>query len=197
MSEKKSASAFPWATALIAVLVLAAAAWPQGEALLAFERDRVAAGQWWRLLTAHFVHSGATHLILNLVVFVSAGGWLERAVPGRARLYYLLAPPLIGTLLYLLDSTLQRYSGLSGIVAGTIVLHALTQLATAEKDRWFWRALIAVVGLMIGVEFVAEGRLLGHFAGAGVHAVPLAHLVGIALAVAIHPRRWRRQTPST
>ena len=34
-------------------------------ALLRYDRSAIAAGGWWRLLTAHIVHLDAHHLILN------------------------------------------------------------------------------------------------------------------------------------
>ena len=34
--------------------------------LLAYDRAGLGAGQVWRLLTAHFVHLGWTHMLLNL-----------------------------------------------------------------------------------------------------------------------------------
>ena len=196
MVETKKLSALPWGTAAVALLALGVYAIPSAEAALIFERDRLQAGQAWRLWTAHFVHFGASHLFWNLAVFLPAAGWLESLVPARARWFFLLAPASIGVALYLLDPTLQRYAGLSGVVAGTLALLALTQLALKREDRWFWRCVIALLALKILAEYLAERPVFARFAAAGTHAVPLAHLVGVALAVALHARgRWR-QTPS-
>jgi len=37
--------------------------------LLRYDRGAIAAGGWWRLLTAHIVHLDASHLVLNELVW--------------------------------------------------------------------------------------------------------------------------------
>lgn len=37
-------------------------------------------GEWWRILTAMFLHFGAAHLLNNMVIFCCVGSRLERAV---------------------------------------------------------------------------------------------------------------------
>src|ERR1700741_1791930 len=36
-----------------------------GREALSFDRTAIASGEWWRLLSAHFVHLGAEHAALN------------------------------------------------------------------------------------------------------------------------------------
>ena len=40
-------------------------------------------GQWYRLITCTFLHSGISHLINNMLLLVCLGSWLERAI-GKA-----------------------------------------------------------------------------------------------------------------
>ena len=51
--------------------VLAAVGGDFAREALAYDREQVAAGELWRLVTAHVVHLGWSHLLLNL-----AGLWL-------------------------------------------------------------------------------------------------------------------------
>jgi membrane associated rhomboid family serine protease len=53
---------------LLLILLLLAAVLALGDnisAVLRYDRSAIAAGGWWRLLTAHIVHLNTSHLILN------------------------------------------------------------------------------------------------------------------------------------
>src|ERR1700743_2922276 len=53
---------------LLLILLILAAVLGLGDsiaALLRYDRSAIAAGGWWRLLTAHIVHLDVHHLILN------------------------------------------------------------------------------------------------------------------------------------
>jgi len=53
---------------LLLILLVLDAVWGLGDSVtesLRYDRSAIAAGGWWRLLTAHIVHLDAHHLILN------------------------------------------------------------------------------------------------------------------------------------
>lgn len=79
----------------------------------------VAAGQWWRLLTATFLHVQLIHIGLNMVALVSVGPHLE-AVLGRWRFLalYLLAALGGSTLSFLLAQPNVQSLGASGAIFG-------------------------------------------------------------------------------
>src|ERR1700742_1742593 len=54
-----------WLLAIVAALALVLALGDSVSALLRYDRGAIAAGGWWRLLTAHIVHLDLHHLILN------------------------------------------------------------------------------------------------------------------------------------
>lgn len=185
----------PWVTgaAVLAAIVIYFS--PAATQALVFDRNLIATGQWWRLVTGVWVHFVPGALVWNLAVLIPAGGWAEWLIPARTRWLYLVAPVFIGAVLYFSVPTLDRYAGLSGLVAGMIVLLATAQLSQTQQDRWFWRAVIALVALKVGVEaFRASPRFAGLF-DAGLQAVPLAHLAGIAAALTVRSARRRRRTP--
>ncbi len=184
----------PWATVAVAVAAGLLHFLPGTRAAGEFERERILAGELWRLWTAHGVHFGGSHLWWNLTVIVPAGIWVECLVPGRTRLLYLLAPGIIGLALLALDARLQTYAGLSGVATGVLALLAFTQVAKVEPAaRQWWRAVLGLLAAKIVLETVWRQPVFANFADAELQPVPLAHLVGLACAAAVHG--WRRPTP--
>jgi rhomboid family GlyGly-CTERM serine protease len=194
---------------LVLTLALIVASQPALAPSLLYERADVVAGQYWRLWTGHLVHFGASHLGWNLAVFTVAGAWCERLAPGRTRLLLALAPGVIGLALFALDPSLATYGGLSGVATAVLTLLAFTQLArlsvassasagadpetaATSSDRWFWRAVLALIFLKTAAEFAAEQPFFARYAPGGIRAVPVAHLIGILVATIIHRRRGRR-----
>ena len=55
---------------------------------------RVAAGEWWRIISSGFLHSGLLHLALNMAALFVFGGPLERAL-GRLRFAALYLASLV------------------------------------------------------------------------------------------------------
>lgn len=185
----------PWATVVVAVAAGTLSFLPGARAAAEFERERILAGELWRLWTAHFVHFGGSHVGWNLAAIVPAGIWVERLVPGRTRLLYLLAPGIIGVALLALDARLQIYAGLSGVATGVLALLAFTQLARVEPAarRWWWGGL-GLLAAKIVLETARRQPVFAHFAAAEIQPVPLAHLMGLACAAVVHG--WCRPAPS-
>jgi rhomboid family GlyGly-CTERM serine protease len=181
----------PWATLAVALLALGVWLWPGAQTLLAYERDRVLAGEWWRLITAHVVHWSGSHLGWNLVVFLLTGVWAERLSPARTRWFLAVAPGVIGATLLAGDPALAHYAGLSGVVAGMVALLALTQLSAAGTDVWFWRGVFALLLLKIIAELLVDHPLFARVGEISFKPVPLAHLAGLVCAWIVHRSRRR------
>jgi rhomboid protease GluP len=82
-------------------------------------------GEYWRMLTALFLHYGPLHLIFNLYALFVIGPGLERIIgPVRFAIYYLLAGlgSSAGVLLWLLREPrqLEQLVGASGCVLGIV-----------------------------------------------------------------------------
>lgn len=80
--------------------------------------------QWWRLLTAGFIHFGASHLINNMVILYAIGERLERSV-GTIRMLVIYMVSLLGGSLcsygmMLLTGDYAVSAGASGAVYGII-----------------------------------------------------------------------------
>ncbi len=81
-------------------------------------------GQWYRLLTAAFVHFGLPHLINNLILLVCLGSYLER-IYGHVRFAILYVICAVGanavSLIHMLRSGSYAVAGgASGVVFGMI-----------------------------------------------------------------------------
>jgi len=181
----------PWATLAAAGLALVIHASSRLGALLVFERTRILQGEAWRLWTGNWVHFSPSHLWWNLAVLLPAGIWAERLAPERTRRFFLFAPFIIGGTLLLVDPALARYGGLSGLAAGLLVLLALEQISHGAPDRWFWWAVLALLGLKVAVELSADRTLLARFSDPALHPAPLAHVAGIFAALLGRFRRRR------
>lgn len=80
--------------------------------------------QWWRLLTAGFIHFGISHLLNNMVILYAIGERLERSVGFVRMLVIYMASLLGGSLcsyaMMLLTGDYAAAAGASGAVYGII-----------------------------------------------------------------------------
>lgn len=173
---------FPWATAAVATAAALTLALPSLAAALVYDRAALLEGQVWRLWTGHLVHFTPVHLAWNLALLVFTGGWLERLAPGPTRAFYAGAPLLIGVVLLALAPDLAQYGGLSGLGAGLTVGLALRQRNEPSESRGLWHGVLGLVALKVGLEAWTGTPLLAE----GIRSVPLAHLAGLASALAWH-----------
>src|ERR1700751_5599577 len=116
-----------------------------GRALLRYDRSALAAGQWWRLLSAHLVHLDIRHALLNLAGLALMGARFARDYSPKAWLAIVLgAIAAIDAGLWLGDSTVQWYVGSSGVLHGAMAAGALAPIRRGERDGWVLAALLAV-----------------------------------------------------
>lgn len=180
----------PRITLLIAAITLAAYCWPALATALEYDRSAIADREMWRLATSHVTHWNLDHLAWDLGVFVLLGVICER----RNRLAYaaclglsaLLIP--IGVLLLIPQMTLYR--GLSGIDTALFTLLGVTLLRDAVQSRQRLAAatisaLFAAVVAKTGFDLWTGSTLFVDDAAAGFTPVPLAHILGVAVGLAV------------
>lgn len=141
--------------------------------------EGVAEGQWYRLVTAMFLHGGVTHIAFNMLSLWWIGGPLEAAL-GRVRYIALyLASGIAGSALtYLLDEQNQPSLGASGAIFGlfgatailmrrlnydmrpVIALLTINLLITAFWPNIAWQAHVGglVGGVIVGYAMVHAPR---------------------------------------
>lgn len=183
-------------TVLMALLAAAALQIDSVSRWLIYDRNLIFSGEIWRTWTGHVVHFGPSHFIWNLAVFVPSGVWLERLWPGRTRWFYAVCPLVVSVALLVLDPSLVRYAGLSGLATGMLVLLAILQLGRRnEEPAWFWISVLVLVGAKIGIELFTGAPVF--VSGFGdIRTVPLAHIFGAVCGAmfAIGPTAARRSS---
>jgi len=143
----------------------------------------IIAGQYWRLLTANFLHAGILHLGFNLYALLAFGTETERRF-GHARFLalYLLAG-LGGSVLSFIgnDAVAVGASGAIFGLLGAMIVYFLTyrgELGAYGSQRL--RSLLMVAGLNLFLGLSSSGiDNLGHIGGL---------LVGLVLGWAFCPR---------
>lgn len=135
---------------VLALLELIIRAHPPVAELLQWSRDELARGQWWRLLTGHWVHLGTTHLLLNLAGLLLLGVLFDARLPPAWWAGYLLGSPVaISVGLLWAAPELDWYRGFSGCLHGLFVLLALTNAPSSPR----WSALLlALLALKLILE---------------------------------------------
>jgi rhomboid family GlyGly-CTERM serine protease len=169
----------PWMTLGIVILTALAQTFEPVATCFIYDRALIFKGEIWRIWTGHVVHFGASHFIWNLAVFLPAGWWLERLWPVLTRCFYGACSVVISIALLLLDPSLTRYAGLSGLATGMLVLLAALQLGRRkEEPAWFWMSVLILIGIKMGVELFTGAPVF--VSGFGpIRTVPLAHVAGV------------------
>jgi len=151
-------------------------------AMGALARERVAAGEYWRLLTAPWLHGGIEHLIGNGIALYILGMVCEAAL-GRAQLFVLyVLSGLAGSLVSMLVSVGPSV-GASGAIFG--LQGAAIVLLRRERDRLLVRDRRVGFVLLIWAIYTIAGGLTDPFIDNGAHIG--GALGGALIASRLHP----------
>jgi hypothetical protein len=184
----------PLATAIVSMLL---ALVPDAAEILAWQRNRILAGEWLRLIGGHLAHWDLRHAALNGAGAVLLGVCF-RELPTRFWSYSAMgAIAACGVGMYWGPGALDEYRGLSAVLYGWLVSAALVSATTptGTRGRSGWHNLLQPLRLlMLGVVGLALTDAAGIFGArmivAGVPVHGPAHLYGIAGAV-IGAVAWR------
>ncbi|MDP8985938.1 MAG: rhombosortase [Pseudomonadota bacterium] len=170
-----------WLLLILLALAVVLALGDNVNALLRYDRGGIAAGGWWRLLTAHLVHLDAHHLILNglgLVLMWSLFAGDYDAVEWAAIVF--AGALTISSGLWWLSPRVVWYVGASGVLHSLMAAGAARHLVERAWDRWI---LIGLLGAKLAYE------QLGQYHRLGLHEQPLvvvdAHLYGALAGIAV------------
>ncbi|OLE00544.1 MAG: hypothetical protein AUG91_04075 [Actinobacteria bacterium 13_1_20CM_4_69_9] len=124
----------------------------------------VAHGEWWRMLTAAFLHYGPFHLLLNMLALWWFGSALERRIgSGRFIAIYIVSGLAGSAGALMLDPTTPTV-GASGAIFG--VLGAGLVMEQFQRDYVFGGSALGVIVLNLVFTFsVANISIGGHIGG--------------------------------
>ena len=157
---------------------------------LRFDREAIADGQWWRLISGNLAHLGWSHTALNLAGLALIWALLWHSFSAKAWGIITLISGLAVTLgLYYLNPALHWYVGLSGLLHGLFVAGVIGSLR--RGDRRDLILLIAIAAKLAWEQY--SGPMPGTAEMAGGPVIVDSHLYGAIggtiVAFIISPQR--------
>jgi rhomboid protease GluP len=191
----------PWATYILILanvvmflIEVAAGGTKNAVALVrlgAMHPQLVAAGQWWRLLSANFLHYGFPHILLNMLGLLFLGPFVERMLGlwKFLALYFASGIGSAATVFWLqrigiiesnwLVGASGAIMGLVGATAGISLLGWIREKARIARNR-LWEIVI-----IVGAQVVFDSMT--------PQVSSTAHLVGAAIGFVLSLILWRKR----
>ena len=146
-----------------------------GEVLYWFgakERESILlGGQWWRLVTAGFLHGGVFHFLMNTWVLFDLGARVEEFYGTSRYLVLYVVSSIFGFLVSMFWSpylSIGASAAACGLIGAMMAYGRRTGSSFIWKFYLRWAILIAVIGLMPGFHIDNAAHVGGFVAGFGL-----------------------------
>lgn len=161
-----------WLLAILLGLDVLAGFGEPARLALRYERAAIAHGQWWRLLSAHAVHLGAAHLILDELGLILVWALFADAYDAADWVAIVAFGALaISCGLWWFSPGVSWYLGSSGVLHAAVAAGTVNHFVKREWDRWI--LLVCLLGKIAHEQYA---QATGH--GAPLIVVD-AHLYGV------------------
>lgn len=127
--------------------------------------------QYWRLISANFVHFDLLHLLMNCYALVQIGTFVELVFKKKGMILIvvlsMLSTTCIPTLLYMLGLSSKNVvmGGFSGVLCGMLgALLLFTYLNRTFYER-VYKQLLFNVQIILVLSFIPSVSLIGHVSG--------------------------------
>jgi rhomboid family GlyGly-CTERM serine protease len=142
-------------------MVLLWAAGDTVQVLLRYDRTRILSGEYWRLMTGHWVHGGLRHMALNvLAAWVIALLFVRTYSTGQWLLILLGSVLAIDVGFLFREPQLEWYVGASGVLHGALAAGAIAWWREGSKSMALALTVI-VVGKLAWEQFQGALPLVG------------------------------------
>jgi rhomboid protease GluP len=135
-------------------------------------REAILAGQWWRLVTAGFLHGGLFHLLINSWVLFDVGAQVEEVYGGaRYIVIYFMATVcgFFASAWWYPGLSVGASAGLFGLIGAMIALGVRHPMGEAIRGLYIrWAIYGLLIGLLPGLRIDMAAHLGGLAAGFGV-----------------------------
>jgi rhomboid protease GluP len=152
--------------------------------------------QWWRLITAGFLHGGILHILMNSWVLYDLGAQVEQIYATPRFLVIYFAGTVGGFYLSVVENpglSIGSSAGIMGLIGAMIAFGVVNRSSTGRAIRNLyarWVVYILAFGLIPGLAVdnwahvggLAAGFVLGYAAGTPVHSSPAREGLWRALA---------------
>lgn len=163
---------------------------------LIFARDGFAPPDLARLFSCHLVHWNWEHLLWDATVFAVVGSWCERLDRRAFAIFLAVAAFAIPLIVLAVHPEIVSYAGLSGLDVGAVMFGVCVSLfrrvphvgAVSMEGRAGREWLLGLLGAAVVAKVIYEllaGRTVVFDESAGFVPVPLAHLVGVCVGLAV------------
>ncbi len=125
----------------------------------------VAHGEWWRVISSAFLHSGGMHILFNLGLLFALGQQLEQAI-GSIRFGLVYAGSIaVAALAVVVFAPEQPVLGASGGVMGVAAALAVVFLLFSRGKQY--QSLLILVAMNVAIPLIIPGiSFWGHLGGA-------------------------------
>lgn len=157
----------------------------------------IAAGQWWRLITAGFLHAGLLHILMNMWVLFDIGAEVEMVFGTSRYLFLYLATNVTAYLasLYLIPSVSIGASGAIFGLIGAMIAWGMRDRTSygASRRRLYttWAIFALVLSIIPGTDWAAHlggiggGLILGFIVGTPGYNQATERLWRVAAGIAL------------
>ena len=187
---REAAKRLPYITLILTAVALSIHIYHPLRPHLIYTRAALSDGDLWRLISCHWVHLNADHLLWSSMTFFFLGSVCEFIARARYVITLSISVIFIPIAIWLIMPDLEVYGGLSGLDCSLYsLLIALFIKREWHSQNWFWIICYTILIVLLPAKIIYEmSSGLTIFVN-NIHTdmapVPLSHLVGGLIGFAV------------